>query len=335
MIGTEVKKMPQKSVAFSVGSVRAKESTLLNAQDMEQLLNAGSEAEILRFLRDKGYGSVAEQDQNVDALLAAERDKLWAYIESIAADSARFDIFRIKQDYHNVKTILKGILGNRPYQNLLLAHGTVDPTLIETAVKEQRFALLPAFLKDTVQNAYKLLSETGDPQLADGCVEQAMLAHRLEMAQNSRLPLLQNYMEATVFYADVKIALRAARAQKSRVFLERALVFCDALPVRELLCAALSGEEAVLACLCNFSKYDAAEAAQAYKKSPMQFEKFVDEYLLHIAAGAKYVTLGEEVLLGYYLAKDAELNAVQMIAVGVRTGQAAQEIRERLRTLYD
>lgn len=326
--------MPQKSMAFSVGSVRAKESTLFTVQDIEQLLNSGSEADILRYLRDKGYGSVTNQDMDTDALLAAEREKLWDYVRDLAAEPALFDVFRVKSDYHNIKAVLKGVLGDRPYEELLLKNGTVGPALIETAVKEQRFDILPFFIKDTAREAYKLLSETGDPQLSDGYIEQAMLTYRLQMAEGSRIQLLKEYMQAVVFYANVKVALRAARAGKSRAFLENALVFCDFMPVKELLTATLSGEDSVLNWLLAFGAFGAEGATKAYKKSPVQFEKYADDYLMQIAVKSKKITLGEEVLLGYYLAKDTELKTVKIISVGVRTGQDIDEIRERLRVLY-
>ena len=326
--------MAQKSMAFSVGSIRAKESTLLDQQDLEQLLHAGSEEELLRLLRDKGYGSDMGQEQDTEALLAAERRRLWEEVLALAADPALFDLFRVKQDFHNCRAIVKGILGNRPYAHLLLPDGRAAPEQIEAAVKEQRFATLPDFLRAPVQRAYTLLSETGDPQLSDACLDQAELTCRLCLAAASGKPLLAEYMRAVVFYADVKIALRAARAGKSRTFLEQALVCGDGLPTQQLLTAALSGEDEVLALLASFEQFGGAGAAEQYKKSPALFEKYADDYALRIAARARRITLGEEVLVGYYLAKEAELGAVQMIAVGVRTGQPPEEIRERLRVLY-
>lgn len=326
--------MSQKSMAFSVGSVRAKESTLFNMQDLEQLLHAGSEEELQRFLRDKGYDSDLGQKQDTQALLAAERRRLWEEVLALAANPALFDIFRVKQDFHNCRAVLKGVLGNRQYAHLLLKNGIVEPEQIESAVKEQRFDELPDFLGEPLQRAYKLLSETADPQLSDACLDKAELSYRLKLAANSGKQLLVEYMRAVVFYADVKIALRAAKAGKSRSFLEQALVFDDGLPSEQLFTAALTGEDAVLELLSTLQQFGGADAAEQYRISPARFEKYADDYALRIAARARQITLGEEVLVGYYLAKEAEISAVQMIAVGVRTGQPAEEIRERLRVVY-
>lgn len=48
------------SYAFAVGSVRAREGSLLTRQDMEGLMLAGSDRELASLLRDKGYGDPAE-----------------------------------------------------------------------------------------------------------------------------------------------------------------------------------------------------------------------------------------------------------------------------------
>ena len=47
------------SYAFAVGSVRAREGSLLTRQDMEGLMLAGSDRELASLLRDKGYGDPA------------------------------------------------------------------------------------------------------------------------------------------------------------------------------------------------------------------------------------------------------------------------------------
>ena len=44
------------SYEFSIGSVRAKEKSLLTMSDIEQMIGMKTEAEIVRFLKDKGFG---------------------------------------------------------------------------------------------------------------------------------------------------------------------------------------------------------------------------------------------------------------------------------------
>ena len=44
------------SYEFSIGSVRAKENSLLREADIEMMISLKSEKELVRHLKDKGYG---------------------------------------------------------------------------------------------------------------------------------------------------------------------------------------------------------------------------------------------------------------------------------------
>lgn len=71
------------SYAFAVGSVRAREGSLLTRQDMEGLMLAGSDRELASLLRDKGYGDPAGGG-GTEELLREETVRLWDYIWSVA-----------------------------------------------------------------------------------------------------------------------------------------------------------------------------------------------------------------------------------------------------------
>ena len=64
------------SYEFSIGSVRAKETSLLNAQDIEQLLACQSIAQLCAVLSDKGLGS----GDSVEEILRDRTEKTWAYL---------------------------------------------------------------------------------------------------------------------------------------------------------------------------------------------------------------------------------------------------------------
>ena len=137
-----------------------------------------------------------------------------------------------------------------------------------------------------------------------------------------------------VFYADVKIALRAARTDRRSLFLEEALCPCGGMKPEEWIRDLRGGEEEFLALLERQNAHGSRGAAEAYRQSPAAFEKWVDDRLMETARRAKSVTLGAAPLVGYLLAKETEIRAVHMLASGIRTGQSADTMRERGRLLY-
>jgi V/A-type H+-transporting ATPase subunit C len=94
------------------------------------------------------------------------------------------------------------------------------------------------------------------------------------------------------------------------------------------------GEKEMLELLSHIEAFSCADAMEAYRRSPVFFEKWVDDYRLSLAREGKHVTVGAEPLLGYLLAREAEDKAVRMAATGIRTKQDAAVLRERMRELY-
>ena len=172
------------SYAFAVGSVRAREGSLLTRQDMEGLMLAGSDRELASLLRDKGYGDPAGRG-GTEELLREETVRLWDYIWSVAPDKSLFDAFLLRNDIHNAKVALKSTLSGRDAQHLLLAPCTLPPKALYTAAEERRFAALPAWLAGAMERAYDVLAHASDAQLADAVLDRAALSAMLAAAGGS------------------------------------------------------------------------------------------------------------------------------------------------------
>ena len=185
-----------------------------------------------------------------------------------------------------------------------------------------------------MERAYDVLAHASDAQLADAVLEGAALSAMLDAAGRTGDPLVEDIVVLQVFYADVKIALRAARTDRRSLFLEEALCPCGGMKPEEWIRALRGGEEEFLALLERQNAHGSRGAAEAYRQSPAAFEKWVDDRLMETARRAKSVTLGAAPLVGYLLAKETEIRAVHMLASGIRTGQSADTMRERGRLLY-
>ncbi len=325
--------MPSASYAFAVGNVRAKESALLKKQDIEQLLTLGSRKAVADFLKDKGYGD-AETPADIDTLLAAEEQKLWEYVASVAPDFSVFDAFIVGNDYHNMKAIFKGMAVGREYDSLLIKPTLIPVSDIEKAAHEQDFGILPEFCSNAAKDAFEAIIKIGDSQLCDAILDASLMESRLKMAENIKVGMLADLIKISVFYDNIKAAIRCARAEKSADFCDICLVDTPVLSKSRLKEAVLKGTEALLELLKSASVYKGEEAVEAYKTSPGQFEKFVDNLLMSVVLKAKYIAVGPEPLIAYLQAKLAEIKAVRIAANAVVAGEDAGKTREMLRELY-
>lgn len=324
------------SYAYAVGTVRAREPALLTRQDFEQLLALSDAGELPAALRDKGFGGpmTAGGEPGVEALLREETRALWRYLREITPDFSLYDPFLYRQDIHNCKAVLKGVLAGRNFGSLLLEPCTVPPAELEKAVREGDFGALPLFLRDAAARAYDILAHAADAQLADAVLDRAGMEAMLRAAEGSRVPLMAELTTIQVLYADCKIALRAARAGKSAAYLEAALCPCPGLDTAALAAAARTGEKAVLERMEAMDRYGSRQAAEQYRRSPSAFETFVDDRMMETARKGRSVTLGPEPLIGYLVGRETELKDLHILFSGLRAGQDESAIRGRLREPY-
>lgn len=324
--------MSVKSVGFAIGNLRARENRLLKSGDLNQLSAAKSTDELAKMLTDRGIGATDTAD--VPRLLSEETEKLWEYVTENAPDMSAFEPFLYENDFHNYKAVLKGVVRGREYKSLLILPATVEISDIERAVKEKRFDLLPEFMRSSAEESYSVFTKTGDSQLSDCIIDGGLMTAQLNKAKKIGNPVILKLITVTVFYNNIKAALRAARANKSAAFLNTVLTETGVVSKKAMVTAALGGEEKLLELLAGATALGGPEATEAYRRSPAEFEKFADDCVIKAARQCKYITVGIEPIVGYMLARKAEITDLRIIYSGIKTGQPTEKTRERLRELY-
>ena len=316
---------------FSIGSVRAREKKLLSSSDIDQMLTMQNEKSLVSFLKDKGFGD----GENINSLIESNTENMWKYIKGIAPDMKLFEPFFIQNDIHNLKTVIKGTMSDRDYDDLFITPCTIDTKAIISAVENRRFDKLPEWLGNAADNAYSLLAETKDARLSDAVIDKAVMQKLLLEAKKTKSVFIREYINRTVFYSDVKIALRAAKNNCTDSYLEQALCECDGIDIKAVIKNTVQGSEALIKYFEKTDAYDCKKAMEIYKKSPSEFEKFVDNGTMELARElCRHSCSGAEPLLGYYTACEYERKLVNIIAGGIKTKAPADKIKERLRIIY-
>ena len=319
------------SYEFSVGSVRAREKSLFTNSDIEQMLACKNSDGLCRFLIDKGYGD----GKTVDEIIDNHFKSLWSYLESTSPDFEIFKPFIILNDVHNLKVVLKGVMANREYSDLLIKPCSIDFETLKNAVENRRFSLLPSWLEKPADEAYEILAHTGDARMSDALADSAVMNEILEIAKKSKSEFLLKYFNTLVFYNNIKIAIRASRTGTNKDYLLKALCDVEYFKKNEIINASLKSNDALIDELLKYSEYDCKVAIEEYKNSPSAFERFVDNKLIKMAKDScKRTSEGMDPLIGYYLGSDAEKKVIHIIASGIRTNTDTQNIRERLREIY-
>lgn len=317
------------SYEFSIGSVRAREKYFLSSSDYEQLLSMKSENDVLAFLKDKGY----PEGSNIEEVLAEQKDKMWKYIRSVAPDLTVFDSFYMQNDIHNYKTILKGIMFKKNYEDFLISPCTIDVSIIQKCIENRKFDQLPEWLQGAAEKAYELLAHTKDARLSDGVLDKTLLENLISMSKKS--VFLNKYYNTLAFYANIKIAIRASRTKTTTEYLSISLCDCEDFDKNKTITMIMAGNERLIKYLETVSAYNCKKAIKLYEEKSGDFEKYVDNSLLKIAKEmCKLTNEGPEPLFGYYMGCEYERRAISIITSGIKTAASPDNIRERLRETY-
>lgn len=325
--------MAEKSYGFAIGNLRARENNLLRDSDFTQLASLKSTKELGAALADRGIGERGRDD--VPAALQNSVGDLWRYLNEIAPDASIFAPFIAENDFHNFKVVLKGIIKSADYSGILIRPDNIPVELMEEAVREKKFDILPKYLRDGAARAYEILISSGDSQLCDGVLDAACMRAQLEMVSDKgfKSAYTAELIRTTVFFANIKSALRAAKAGKNAAFLDCTLVDTGYISADRVKKAALGGVDDLLEILPLAGNMGIGAAA-AYKVSSGEFERYCDNYIMSVARKARFITMGVEPVVGYMMARLYEIKNLRIVYSGIKTGQPQEKTLGRLRELY-
>ena len=314
---------------FLASRVRALERKLLTAPRIEQLLTAGDVAACSQLLSELGYEPIHDE-ASLQASLKQQREAVFSDIARFMPEPELLDVFRLKYDYHNIKTLLKDRSGGR----LLMDAGCISAADMERQYAESgNWQFLPKEMADAAKEAADVLAETGNPQRSDFILDRAYFAQLRSLAQESRCAYLQEYIRAMIDAANLRSLVRTERLHADPGFLRQGLFDGGSVSVDTIVAHAGNGPAALYRATPFRAAAEAGEEA-AKGGSLTAFERACDNAVLLAAGKARSIPFGVEVVLGYLAAKEAEWTAVRIIMSGRMAGMTADAIRERLRDQY-
>lgn len=316
--------------------IRAMENKLLTRERMERMLEAHTDDEAVKVLSECGYGELTELTHTaLDALLAQARAALYRELRSAVPDPGLVEVFQMKYDYHNAKVLIKAQAMGLDEARLLSQGGRYDPQRLREDFLRDDLRDWGEVFRQAVLRAREVLSATGDPQQADLVLDRACFQEMESLARACGSAFLQGYVRLSVDAANLRAAVRAARMGKGSEFLNQIL-----LPGGNVSERALAGarpEE--LAERFRSGPLAQAAALGAARTQPdsgplTEFERLCDNAVTGYLASASRVPFGEETVIGYLYAREAEITAVRIIMAGRMAGLDGETIRSRLRATY-
>jgi V/A-type H+-transporting ATPase subunit C len=336
-----------------MGRIRAVEGKMLGRAQLERMIEAKTAGEAARVLRESGYGRQSGEpelsggegaagggsgsggDGGYERLLDEENGKLIGFLGEISPEPMLLNIFLRKNDYHNLKVLMKGELSGHPDDSLLSRSGLIPPQKLAACARERSFRDLPKAMADGYEEAARAYSKALDPQAIDIKLDRAAYAQMLAEAREFGNPFLLGLVVIYIDIANIGAFVRIKAMKKSRDFLRGALLeggrLDRAVFERHLSDATVEGFVAAL----QFTPYGAIceEGLKAWQATGTitAFERLADDFALAYAGAARLRPAGPETIVAYLVAKQAELKNARIVLVGKTNAIPGDTIRERLR----
>lgn len=315
--------------AFGVAMCRAKENSLLSVQDMDALIAAPSYKKALELLSGKVYKT--ESGYDYESFLKLRMNEAVETVKNASENSEFLNILFVKNDFHNLKTALKGEKSGIDYKEFFEPSGLCSYESLKKAVEEKDFSNLPELIRETAKKADELLQKTGSGQLCDIVCDKGALSAMLCLAERSKDEVLIRYAKNAVLCADIKILLRCAKTKKPKSFMDEALCEIPNFDFSKLKRAALNGMKALIEAL---SAAGFSEFTEKLEDGFFSFEKYCDDILMADFKKSRYTAFGLSPIAAYYYAVSAEVMCLRIILSGKLNGTDEAVIRGRMRELY-
>lgn len=315
---------------YAVSRIHANESHLLSFADIEQLLSCKTYDEAIKMLVDKGFGG-NEAFDDYEELLSFENARTWRFIAELFDDLSVFDVLILPNDFHNLKASIKCVCTDTAPEKVFVSGGTLNAMDIYNAVLKQDYSAIPIFMKKPAIEACDALLKLRDGQLCDVIIDRAQLSAMLEASKKCDCDVIENYADLYVAQSNVKTAVRAIQTNKQSDFFDMALCPCKTLDITKLKNAALEGMDS----LCDYLLTTEFEKAVEFlNKSPFEFEKFCDNYVMDSIKSQKYNSFGLAPAAAYILARENEIKALRIVLCAKKNSLNENYVRERLRNMY-
>ena len=313
--------------------IRALEARLLTEADLTRMVDAPDNMEAIRVLQEHGYEPMEANMASVTAALKAEQSHLFEDLNGFQMDSRVFDFFRVRQDYHNAKVLLKSAVTKQDAARLLMDGGRIEPEEITRIINEGDDFRLPEGMQSAVTEARQTLAATMDAQRSDFILDRAFYAEVLSIAVSTENPFLIGYVQLMIDSDNAKALLRALKMMKADAFSD-AVVEGGSVDAATLVAAIENG--AVTEPFQGTALAGAVEtiAPNIYNGTLTAFERTCDDVMTEYLQKAALIPYGIEPVVAYIAVKQREIQNVRIIMNGRLAGLSPKTMRERMRMSY-
>lgn len=302
---------------YAIGRIRVLETRLLKKSIFERMADQVSYEDSLRVLSESShyrqFVDSLKDEADFESIFVQELKQLYVLVSELSLDKEITDIFLLKYDLDNLRTLVETKLTGYGEQAEFIEIGIFKIDILRECLNKNDFRILGEGIENFVLGMLESKPPVRDLEIAFSKFYIILLKNAL---LRTKSPFLQHISRVMTDLINIKVLVRASR------FLLKENLEIDFLGGgylgEDFLKALLSKEAPVL-----INKFSATAYNELIEKLLKQKETITetidiltDDYLMNILKEAKFFNFGIEPLIGYIFAKEYEVRHLRKILTG-------------------
>ncbi len=320
----------EKIYPYAVAKIKVKENQLLTNANLEQLATENNIERIVSTLIEKEYEfDIVERYEDYEIVLKKAEENLYKLIKEIVEEKEIAQIFLSKNDYYNIKLIIKSQIQSKEYKNNLIDSGTISKEEISSIMENKEYDRLDKNIKQAINETINLYEKTKLPFIIDSILDKACFSNMKKLAENIDNKFILKYIQKLIDITNIKTFFRVRKIYKDAFIFEVSYIEGGKINLKTFMESLNEEEQNLKYRFIGFS--DTIEQAIYNYES---LDKFCDNYIMNYMKEAKLKALTIEPILAYIYAKQTEFKNIRIIFTGKLNKISTEKIKERLRESY-
>ncbi|MDR2529353.1 MAG: V-type ATPase subunit, partial [Synergistaceae bacterium] len=308
---------------YAVARIRAMEPLLLDASQLQRMMDADGVEGALKVLSETSYARwFSGGDGRYDAALEEELSATFSEFASFVPDGVLIDIFRAPYDFHNVKVIMKGGFkarsGGRKRYDLLTGLGSMPADGLAAKIEGEEYALLPYGLSRIIPACAAVWEQSRDIVEIERLLDREMFSAILSLAESVGSPGITRWVRARIDSENIRNLVRIKRfgfdAAAAVTFLHDGGSIAPSVLV-SLMQEQFDGWGRALAYSSVGLAISAIQSDGGFDSLIVALETALDDYCSSVLSDARYSPDAPENVPAYLWGKEMEVKNIRTILV--------------------
>lgn len=318
--------------------IRGRELELISKDTFEQMIQTDSIDSLGEILQSTIYQPYIYDgfDKDFEANLSQERSKLFQWLKESAPEPEIVWIYTMRYTFHNLKVLTKAEITGQNLDHLYIHDGFYSLEVLKDAIHTQVSVELPDSLMDYIREVHEYCEESTILQGIDVIYDRCFLTEQRRLGEQLGYPELLEEIIAFIDLTNITTTARGILQHRSAGFMTTVISSSGSIP-KDTLLSFVRGEMASFTQFLLTTDYSELLKQVIHEEQIdlVSLEQLKDDYLSSFYQVAQTQAFGTLPLLAFLNAKEVESKNLRLLIIGKRNHFSLEQLKERMRQVYD